>query len=60
MKPSAKQDREHLKTGYALLKEALDELMQVYQKDRIMAHAVRVLGEVEDNLYEVITSQKGA
>lgn len=59
-KPSRREDAEHLRTGYALLKDALDELLMVYQKDNILAHAVRVLGAIEDTLYQAITEQRRA
>lgn len=56
--PSKREDREHLKAGYALLREALDELDQVFMKDSILAHAVRVLGAIEDTLYQEVTAGK--
>ena len=55
-KPTKREDREHLKAGYALLREALEELQQVYRKDNIMAHTVRVLGAIEDTLYQEVTA----
>ena len=58
MKPSKRKDKEHLRSGYALLKEALDELLLVYRKDNILAHAVRVLGAIEDTLYQELTDRK--
>lgn len=57
-KPTKREDREHLKAGYALLREALEELQQVYRKDNIMAHTVRVLGAIEDTLYQEVTAGK--
>lgn len=58
MKPTVKQDMQHLRSGYALLHEALDEFLQVYRKDNILAHAVRVLGAIEDTIYQMITSRR--
>lgn len=55
-KPSKRSDRHHLRTGYALISEGLDELLQVYRKDNIIAHAVRVLGAIVDTLYEYINA----
>ena len=56
--PTIRQDAEHLRTGYALLHEALDELLMVYRKDNTLAHAVRVLGAIEDTLYQKITDRR--
>lgn len=53
--PSRKQDLQHLRAGYALLKEAMDEFSQVYRKDNTLAHAYRVLGAIEDTIYQMIT-----
>ena len=58
MMPSKREDANHLRTGYALIKEALDELLQVYRKDNTLAHAVRVLGAIEDTLYQEITDRR--
>jgi hypothetical protein len=58
MKPTVKQDMQHLRNGYALLHEALDEFLQVYRKDNILAHTVRVLGAIEDTIYQMITSRR--
>jgi hypothetical protein len=55
-KPSKRSDRSHLRAGYALISEGLDELLQVYRKDNIIAHAVRVLGAIVDTLYEYINA----
>ena len=55
-KPSKRIDRSHLRAGYALISEGLDELLQVYRKDNIIAHAVRVLGASVDTLYEYINA----
>jgi hypothetical protein len=55
MKPSKRQDMEHMRTGYALLKEALDEFLMVYRKDNVMAKAVRTLGAIEDTIYQYVT-----
>lgn len=60
MKPSRKQDMEHLRTGYALLKQALDDLLQVYRKDNILAHMVRTMGAMEDTLYQMVTENRRA
>ena len=53
--PSKKEDAQHLRAGYALLKEAVDELAQVYRKDNTLVHAYRVLGAIEDTIYQKIT-----
>jgi hypothetical protein len=50
--PNEKENAEHLRKGYALLREAVRELQRVYRKDNVLAHAVNVLGAVEDTLYE--------
>ena len=55
--PSRKQDRKHLHDGYALLKEALDEFLQVYRKDNVLVHTVRTLGAIEDTIYQMITDE---
>lgn len=60
MKPSKRQDAEHLRTGYALLKEALDELLQVYRKDNVLAKTVRTLGVIEDTIYQYVTDDRRA
>ena len=60
MKRTRKSDAEHLRNGYALLKEAIDEFAQIYHKDNIMAHAYRVLGAIEDTLYQMITENRRA
>lgn len=60
MKPSKRQDMEHMRTGYALLKEALDELLQVYRKDNVLAKAVRTLGAIEDTIYQYVTEDRRA
>ena len=54
MKANKRQDAQHLKAGYTLLKEALDELLQIREMDNITAHAVRVMGAIEDTLYEYV------
>lgn len=53
-KHTKRADREHLRMGYALLREALDELLQVYRKDTVLTHAVRVIGAIENTLYEYV------
>ena len=53
--PSRKQDQQHLRAGYALLKEAMDEFDQVYHKDNILAHTVRTLDAIEDTIYQIVT-----
>lgn len=58
--PSRKQDLQHLRAGYALLKEALDEFSQMYYKDNIMAHTVRTLGAIEDTIYQMVTEKRRA
>ena len=58
--PSRRDDRNHLCAGYALLRGALDEFQQVYRKDSVLAHAVRVIGAIEDTLYEYVNSKKEA
>lgn len=58
--PSRKQDQQHLRAGYALLKEALDEFAQVYYKDNILAHTVRTLGAIEDTIYQMVTEKRRA
>ena len=55
-KPSKRSDRQHVRVGYALISEGLDELLQVYRKDNVIAHAVRVLGAIVDTLYEYINA----
>lgn len=59
-KPSLREDREHLRACYALLNEAIDEIAQVYHKDNITAHAMRVMGAIEDTLYQVLTENRRA
>ena len=58
--PSRKQDQQHLRAGYALLKEAIDEFAQVYYKDNILAHAVRTLVAIEDTIYQMVTDRRNA
>lgn len=58
--PSLREDKEHLRTCYALLNEAIDELAQVYRKDNITAHAMRVMGAIEDSLYQILTEDRRA
>lgn len=60
MKNTRKNDAQHLRQGYALLKEAIDEFAQVYYKDNVMAHAYRVLGAIEETLYQMITENRRA
>ena len=60
MKPSRKQDGEHIRNGYALLKEAIDEFAQVHRKDAIIAHVYRALGNIEDMVYQAITENRRA
>ena len=60
MTKRTRADAEHLRNGYALLKEAIDEFAQIYHKDNIMAHAYRVLGAIEDTLYQMITDNRRA
>ena len=56
-KPSKRQDLRHLRDGYALLKEALDEFQQVYRKDNILANTVRTLGAIEDTIYQYVSER---
>ena len=58
--PTRREDRRHLLEGYALLKEALDELQQIYNKDNTLAHTVRTLGAIEETIYQLVTARKGA
>jgi hypothetical protein len=54
------QDSAHLKMAYVHLHDALNELNMVWKKDNIIAHAVRVLGAIEDTLFEyVVPNRKG-
>ena len=56
----AAQDSIHLKMAYVKLHEALNELDMVWKKDNIIAHAVRVLGGIEDTLFQyVVPDRKG-
>ena len=56
----AMQDSEHLKMAYVHLHDALNELQMVWKKDNIIAHAVRVLGAIEDTLFQyVVPDRKG-
>jgi len=56
----AAQDSVHLKMAYVHLHDALNELEMVWKKDNIIAHAVRVLGAIEDTLFEyVVPDRKG-
>ena len=59
-KPSKRDDANHLRTAYALLNEAIDELAQVYRKDNVLAHAFRVLRAIEDTLYQYLTDERRA
>jgi hypothetical protein len=46
--------------AYVHLHDALNELSMVWKKDNIIAHAVRVLGAIEDTLFEyVVPERKG-
>ena len=56
--PSKKEDAAHLRTAYALLVDAIDELSQVYRKDSMLAHAFRVLRAIEDTIYQYITDMR--
>jgi hypothetical protein len=54
------QDSAHLKMAYVHLHDALNELEMVWKKDNIIAHAVRVLGAIEDTLFQyVVPDRKG-
>jgi hypothetical protein len=56
----AMQDSAHLKMAYVHLHDALNELEMVWKKDNIIAHAVRVLGAIEDTLFQyVVPDRKG-
>ena len=56
----AMQDSAHLKMAYVHLHDALNELQMVWKKDNIIAHAVRVLGAIEDTLFQyVVPDRKG-
>ena len=57
---SRRADAEHLRAGQALLKRAIDEIAQVYDKDNVIAHAYRVLGAIEDTLYQYNTEDRRA
>ena len=57
-KTMRRNDAEHLRNAYALLKECIDELAQVYYKDNILAHAFRVLGAIEDTMYQMISTRR--
>lgn len=60
MKPSRKQDMQHLHKGYSLLKDAIDEFAMIYYKDSVMANAYRKLGDIEDMIYQAITDNRRA
>ena len=51
----AAEDSMHLKMAYVRMHDTLNELQRVYAKDNIIAHMVRQLGAMEDNLYEYVT-----
>jgi hypothetical protein len=56
----AMQDSTHLKMAYVHLHDAQNELEMVWKKDNIIAHAVRVLGAIEDTLFQyVVPDRKG-
>lgn len=56
----AAQDSLHLRMAYVHLHDALNELQMIWAKDNIIAHAVRVLGAIEDTLFEyVVPNRKG-
>ena len=59
-KPSRKEDAQHLRTGYALLKEAIDEFAQVHRKDATLANVYRTLGVLEDKVYQMVTDNRRA
>lgn len=58
VKPSKKQDAEHLRNAYAQLVDTIDELSQVYRKDNTLAHTYRVLRAIEDTMYQYITDMR--
>ena len=60
MKRTRKSDAEHLRNAYALLKECIDELAQVYYKDSVIARVFRELGTLEDILYQMISGSRRA
>ena len=55
--PTKAEDREHMRQGYALLKEALDEFDLVFLKDNIMARTVRTLSAIEDTIYQYVNEE---
>ena len=57
-KPSKKQDIQHMRIGYMLLRDAIDEFAQIYRKDNTVAHAMRVLDAIEDTFYQYITESE--
>ena len=59
-KPSKREDRKHLRMGYSLLHDALDEFERIYRKDNVLAHTVRTIGAIEDTLYEYMNARKEA
>ena len=53
------EDNKHLYTGYILLTESLNEFQKVYNKDNVLAKAIRVIGAIVDTIYEYV-AKKGA
>ena len=54
----AAQDSAHLKMAYVHLHDALNELDRIWKKDNIIAHAVRVLGAIEDTLFQYVVPDR--
>lgn len=52
-------DQAHINSAYANLREALNDLNQVMDKDNLLAHMVRRLGAMEDTLYEYVATLDG-
>ena len=56
--PLAANDAAHMKLAHLYMRQSLDELQQVFEKDNILAHMVRVLGAMEETLYQYATPRK--
>lgn len=52
-------DQAHVNSAYANLREALNDLNLVLDKDNVLAHMVRQLGAMEDTLYEYVATLEG-
>ena len=55
-----REDQLHVNTAYAHLKETLDELAQVFEKDNYLAHMQTKLYALEDTLYQYVNKPKEA